>query len=608
MSDSNRWLQRAAPTCAVLAFLCIQARGQSTATNWISPAGGLYANDANWSMGAPLTFARNGIVPSTTPALTISVDQSVNPFAFSQLSPVVTLSMSPNISFLAPNTFDNAGTILLPATTGPDLTTFTNLNNMAGGAVNIESGRNLVISAPSFGNAGTITVNSDGGSGPAALALNARSGQFFAINGDRGSILLNAGTDPSTAQLNGDANHPIYIFGRNEQIHGTGQINVPIYDNYGEIVGDVPGRSLVIRGGVQANDGTIGSIAGGILDFDGTSIPGGMTVMGGSTAANFYARNGKIRFLGGVTFNSYRLTSESELGMPGSIENAAGSNTVSTRLTAGTVFNQLNGTTLHLGYFIMEPNTILTVNSDNGATPTPLIVDSGQALSGSGQLVINDEGTAGFLKNLTPITHTLQSLIINGSGQADLTNNALQINYGAAPTPAATIQSYIASGYHGGSWNGPGLITSLGDASHGLGYADGADGVVPGLAPGSMLVKFARYGDANLDNNVDFADLLIVEQYYGKMNTRWDEGDFNNDGSTGQDDLLLLTKGYNGAPTPAQFAQLNPDFRMSAESAFANVPEPDCPMMLILCSGGLLFRLRGRRITADGLNSAMISR
>ena len=48
-----------------------------------------------------------------------------------------------------------------------------------------------------------------------------------------------------------------------------------------------------------------------------------------------------------------------------------------------------------------------------------------------------------------------------------------------------------------------------------------------------------RPGDANDDGKVDFADLLILAQNYGKSpGQTFSTGDFNNDGSVGFDDLL----------------------------------------------------------------------
>ena len=51
-------------------------------------------------------------------------------------------------------------------------------------------------------------------------------------------------------------------------------------------------------------------------------------------------------------------------------------------------------------------------------------------------------------------------------------------------------------------------------------------------------------GDANGDGKVDFADLLILAQNYGKAPAAFTDGDFNADGSVGFDDLLVLAQNY----------------------------------------------------------------
>ena len=51
-------------------------------------------------------------------------------------------------------------------------------------------------------------------------------------------------------------------------------------------------------------------------------------------------------------------------------------------------------------------------------------------------------------------------------------------------------------------------------------------------------------GDANLDGNVNFADLLVVAQNYNASGASWAQGDFNGDGSVGFDDLLALAQNY----------------------------------------------------------------
>lgn len=138
------------------------------------------------------------------------------------------------------------------------------------------------------------------------------------------------------------------------------------------------------------------------------------------------------------------------------------------------------------------------------------------------------------------------ALSISGGGKLDLRDNALQVHYGAGPDPMAAIRSWIIGGYAGGSFTGAGLNTASADAHHGLGYADSADGVVAGLASHTVVVKYALYGDANLDGTVNFADLLIVAQNYSKHpgSSNWDQGDCNYDGNVDFSDLLKLAQGY----------------------------------------------------------------
>ena len=63
-------------------------------------------------------------------------------------------------------------------------------------------------------------------------------------------------------------------------------------------------------------------------------------------------------------------------------------------------------------------------------------------------------------------------------------------------------------------------------------------------------------GDANGDGRVDFADLLILAQNYGKSaGATFAQGDFNGDGSVGFDDLLILAQNY-GSGTQTLAAML----------------------------------------------------
>ena len=84
------------------------------------------------------------------------------------------------------------------------------------------------------------------------------------------------------------------------------------------------------------------------------------------------------------------------------------------------------------------------------------------------------------------------------------------------------------------------VTSSLLDSVHAIGYADGADHVVSGLASGDILLRFTYKGDVGLDGAVNFRDMVILSQHYGSTGTTWDSGDLNGDGSTGFADLVTL--------------------------------------------------------------------
>ena len=185
-------------------------------------------------------------------------------------------------------------------------------------------------------------------------------------------------------------------------------------------------------------------------------------------------------------------------------------------------------------------------------------------------------------------------LTIMGAGQLDLADNRLAITYPAGQSPNNTIRSYLTTGYNNGAWNGPGMITSSSDASHTLGYADSADGVVKNLPANTEVVEFARVGDADLDGKVDFNDLVTLARHYNQSNANWDEGDFNYDGKVGFDDLVALARNYGGTLSAGQLATFAPSIRSDIEAAFAQVPEPGTSVIL----GALGFALSRRRRAA----------
>jgi hypothetical protein len=97
-----------------------------------------------------------------------------------------------------------------------------------------------------------------------------------------------------------------------------------------------------------------------------------------------------------------------------------------------------------------------------------------------------------------------------------------------------------------------------------------------------VRVIAARPGDANLDQTVGFADLLVVAQNYEAPGVRtWATGDFDGNGNANFSDLLTLAQFYSSPQT------LQSDWA----TARALVPEPTM-LSLLLASGLLMARRR----------------
>jgi hypothetical protein len=197
------------------------------------------------------------------------------------------------------------------------------------------------------------------------------------------------------------------------------------------------------------------------------------------------------------------------------------------------------------------------------------------------------------------------ALSLSGTGTLDITNNHLFINYGNGPDPIAAIAGYIKSGYNGGAWNGPGIISSaaltptpMSGGSlypYGIGYADGADGVVAGLSSGQIEVAYALLGDANLDGLVNAADFTILAANFNQPVTGWDQGDFNYDGLVNAADFTDLAANFNQSisgddVSAGDVAAL--DAFAAANGLLADVPEPAWAGRMAMAGLGMLRRRR----------------
>ena len=247
--------------------------------------------------------------------------------------------------------------------------------------------------------------------------------------------------------------------------------------------------------------------------------------------------------------------------------------------------------------------TLLGTNSYTGGT----IVNSGKLIVGvsgalpTGTLAINNSGIARLADNITAGTPlgtssvNLTSLSITGTGTLDIGNNRVIIDYTTGNDPIASIAAWINNGFY--DLSGPQIISSdiaADDAasglSYGIGYADGADGLVAGLPSGEIEIMFTLLGDANLDGQVNAEDFTPFSANVGK-NGSWDDGDFNYDGIVNSEDFTPFSANLGKSATLAAAAGI---LEAADGMSLTNVPEPGCVGLLVLAGLGVLHRRRRR--------------
>jgi uncharacterized delta-60 repeat protein len=180
------------------------------------------------------------------------------------------------------------------------------------------------------------------------------------------------------------------------------------------------------------------------------------------------------------------------------------------------------------------------------------------SVASSGQTFINGaltiQGVTLRLQSPAATPLLTSSFAFAPTGVLDLANSTLLIGYAGQNDPIATIRTYLANGYNNGGWNGTptatsGVIistTAQGNARCTIGYADFADGQGVNTTPNTIELTYTLYGDANLDHQVNSADLQRLLAFFNTSGA-WDQGDFNYDGVVNSADLQALLATFNTA-------------------------------------------------------------
>ncbi|MBC8105871.1 MAG: hypothetical protein H7Z14_04720, partial [Anaerolineae bacterium] len=215
------------------------------------------------------------------------------------------------------------------------------------------------------------------------------------------------------------------------------------------------------------------------------------------------------------------------------------------------------------GPLIADVNgTIQTVNSITGNIGPVSGAGTYRATSSSnlghqyfrvGTLEAITSGTARVTANGTNTGTSRVSMLSITAGKVDLTDNDMVIDYTAGNTPISTVRGYLQTGYGGGTWNGNGLITSLGTSNKRLGYAEASDVFTsfPATFSGqqvdntTVLIKYTYAGDADLNGIVDFDDYSRIDAGFNNNRTGWVNGDVDYNNIVDFDDYSLIDQAFN---------------------------------------------------------------
>jgi parallel beta-helix repeat protein len=240
---------------------------------------------------------------------------------------------------------------------------------------------------------------------------------------------------------------------------------------------------------------------------------------------------------------------------------------------------------------VNDPNG-LTINGNGGNDVIDLLYSNGSPLPNT--LHLNGTFTINNLTGTNPLAGTT----------LDIGRSTVFISYSASD-PITAIKNYLKAGYNSGAWNGTasastGVITSASAAANSagnlkttaIGYSDWADGQGVNTNPNTIELTYTLYGDANLDHQVNSADLQILLASLNRTGA-WDQGDFNYDGQVNSADFqtLLFTlntslgnqaAGTTSAAAASASAGAVPERSKSVASTPASSPSAAVPKLAIV--------------------------
>jgi autotransporter-associated beta strand protein len=206
-----------------------------------------------------------------------------------------------------------------------------------------------------------------------------------------------------------------------------------------------------------------------------------------------------------------------------------------------------------LGNTRVDAGTLIVDKLANATTAAGVTLAGGTLQIESGALPFDPGGSS--LVGVAPTAST---------GKLDMTNNVIVIDY-ATSSPLASIRALANAGAIFSSTAG--FRVAVYEASDRWGASLPTTFAGQSIDATSVVIQASLGGDADLDYDVDFDDLLLLAANYNTgTGGTWKRGDFTHDGAVNFDDLLVLASSYNqNTPTAAAW-------RTVPQANFATIP------------------------------------
>jgi fibronectin-binding autotransporter adhesin len=567
---------------------------------WLPTGDGDWGTPANWQNNyVPNAAGDTASFASATANATVSLasDFTVGSMSFSDSNSYTIASTGGTL------TFDNgANTATVTDYAGTHTISAPVVLNSNTNVTVVNHGDTIAFSGNISG-AGSLSIDDLGGGGAFTVAEVILSGDNSYSGGtivDSGNLQLGSATalPTGTALTLSAVDLPSGVLdlnGFSATVSSLTELTGPNTQNLGAFAQVINTSTVAATATLTyaGSNGNPSNFIGNINDSSGSG--GGVTAL--TVASGSLTLSGDNTYAGATTIESgatlvLSSTAGTSLPVGGNVAND-GSLVVNDNIAAGNVSGA--GTT--------------TVNS----AMSLFAIDFNQAggLVNNGSVTVSGSGTVGTVSGSGTLTvsgplqlaansgeSTQGGLVINTGGELDITNNHLILSDPDGGIDS-TIRAYLMTGYDGGAWDGVGgIVTSSPTGTkYGVGYADGADGGIAGIASGQLEVKYTLYGDTNLDGTVNSIDFGNLAANFGKSGKVWDQGDFNYDGTVNSNDFGDLAGNFGkslGAAgdvvSAADWAAL--DAFAQANGLMADVPEPASTGLLALGLVGVLARRR----------------